>query len=230
MIQKPVATIIDILVGQEVAHNIALEINTNCTVLNTSMVRKLKHFKKVHVGISIDAYGEFHDYIRYPSRWGNVETNLKKLLELPRDKVTVSAVSILHAYNALNISELLRFLASMKVDSFIELATCPWFLGLDVIPPRARGLAARRLRRFAESDHPAINRSRVRSMAETVESLSDNCTPESLRTFMLFTNDLDATRGQNFSGLHSELLTIIEESGFHWTDELQFVKCRTLPS
>jgi len=59
-------------------------------------------------------------------------------------------------------------------------------------------------------------------MADFIESVEDNCNTEALKTLMLFTNDLDATRNQSFRETHSELLSLIEETGFRWTDERRF--------
>ena len=36
---------------------------------------------------------------------------------------------------------------------------------------------------------------------------------------MLFTNDLDITRRQSFQDTHRELLQLIIDAGFPWTDE-----------
>jgi hypothetical protein len=36
---------------------------------------------------------------------------------------------------------------------------------------------------------------------------------------MLFTNDLDTTRGQSFRETHGELLELMSEAGFAWTAE-----------
>ena len=40
-----------------------------------------------------------------------------------------------------------------------------------------------------------------------------------MRAFMLFTNDLDITRGQSFRETHGELLELITDAGFMWTNE-----------
>ncbi len=39
---------------------------------------------------------------------------------------------------------------------------------------------------------------------------------------MLFTNDLDRMRDQDFKKVHRELYELILDSGFQWTDEAKF--------
>jgi hypothetical protein len=82
--------------------------------------------------------------------------------------------------------------------------------------------AAGRLRDYADSDCPTVRRAHALSVADVIESIQDNCSRESLHALMLFTNDLDATRDQNFAQVHPELLGMIEEEGFKWTDERCF--------
>ncbi len=45
-----------------------------------------------------------------------------------------------------------------------------------------------------------------------------------LREFMLFTNDLDRMRDQDFKKVHRELYELILDSGFQWTDETKFFR------
>ncbi len=41
---------------------------------------------------------------------------------------------------------------------------------------------------------------------------------------MLFTNDLDRKRDQDFKKVHRELYELILDSGFQWTDEVKFFR------
>jgi hypothetical protein len=50
-----------------------------------------------------------------------------------------------------------------------------------------------------------------------------------MRAFMLFTNDLDITRGQSFRDTHGELLELITDAAFTWTDETLHARRVALP-
>ena len=222
MIQMEAEEIVGYLVQEEVAPEITLELNTNCTVVKDSLLNKFHNFKRIYIGLSIDAYGPYYEYIRYPAKWHTIRKNIAKLINLPTDKFTVSAVSILHAYNALNIVDLLRYFDKIGMGYGIEVASEPWFIALGVLPSRVRMLAAGRLRAYANSDCPTVRRTHILSVADVIETIQDNCSRESLRALMLFTNDLDASRGQNFGQVHPELLGMIEEEGFKWIEERCF--------
>ncbi|MCF8143842.1 MAG: hypothetical protein K9N21_07985 [Deltaproteobacteria bacterium] len=222
MIQMEAEEIIGYLVQQKASPEMTLELNTNCTVVKDALVDKFHSFKRIYMGMSIDAYGDFYEYIRYPAKWHVIRKNIVRLISLPADKFTVTAVPILQAYNVLNIVDLLRYLDKKGVSYGIEVASEPWFISLGVLPPSVRLRAARRLRAYANSDCPGFRRSHVLSVADVIESVQDNCTRESLQALMLFTNDLDATRGQSFREVHPELLGMIEEEGFNWSEERHF--------
>jgi hypothetical protein len=48
-----------------------------------------------------------------------------------------------------------------------------------------------------------------------------------MRAFMLFTNDLDITRGQSFRSAHDELLQLITDAGFKWINETCYASLMT---
>jgi len=222
MIQREAEEIIGYLVQEGVAPGVTLELNTNGTVVKDSLINKFSKFNRIYIGLSIDAHGALYEYIRYPAKWDVISKNLSGLMSLPADKFTVTAVPILQAYNVLDIVDLLRYLDKRGIGYGMEVASEPWFITLGVLPLRVRLFAAGRLRAYADTDCPATGRSHVLSVADAIESVQDNCTRESLQAFMLFTNDLDATRGQDVRHAHPELIGMIEEEGFHWSKKRHF--------
>ncbi len=87
-------------------NDLTLEYFTNCTVIPSSDEFKLwKTFKAIRLYLSIDAVGETNDYMRYPSKWRQVNQTCNELLEICQtlDNVTVDvAVTV----SVLNVREL----------------------------------------------------------------------------------------------------------------------------
>jgi sulfatase maturation enzyme AslB (radical SAM superfamily) len=71
------------------AKDIILTYNTNITRLPAHVLKLWPHFKEVRLLVSIDAYGELNDYIRPPSKWCEVDANLRFLNDNASDlKIT----------------------------------------------------------------------------------------------------------------------------------------------
>jgi radical SAM family protein/iron-sulfur cluster protein len=218
MIETQVENILDHLIAAGVAGNVFLEFNTNCTVLREPMVAKLQQFKMVVAGLSIDAYGPCHEYIRYPSRWSAIRRNVERLVPLQSERFHVHAGPVLQVYNLLSFVDVLRFFDELGLAWRVFIAGAPAILAVRVLPGRIRRLAAERLRSYA-AGRPAHVQAELGAVTRHLEAGPDRVDRRVLRDLMLFTNDLDAGRRQSVREVHGELLALLAEEGFRWTDE-----------
>jgi glutamate-1-semialdehyde 2,1-aminomutase len=224
MLEKQVERILETLIERRVAENIDIELNSNCTVLKESVLEKLQQFRSVQFTLSIDSQGEFYEYIRYPARWETVSRNIDRLTALAGPRFKLLGGIVLQVYNALNLTRILDFLDAREIPFIIDPATLPSFLAINVLPKRVRALAADRLDEYAATRCRAENLPVVRTTALRLRQAHDRATPDNLRTLMLFSNDLDATRRQSAKTVHAELLELLKADGFVWTDELSLAK------
>ncbi len=127
-----------------VSENIELRYNSNIVELPDKLFKLWTKFKKIRFHVSIDAYGELNDYIRYPSRWHDIEKNLKRLDQTGNHvEVTIStAVQLLNIYN---IPDFIRWKLSQsfkKINPWpfaaglinMHLVYLPSFLNIKVLP------------------------------------------------------------------------------------------------
>ena len=59
--------------------HLSLKYVTNGTLINNDFIEKLKKFKNVTLGISLDAIGKRIEWLRYPTQWSKLEKNLVDL-------------------------------------------------------------------------------------------------------------------------------------------------------
>ena len=90
--------------------NIDLQVITNATNVNTKFYKLLEGFKSVRLSVSIDAFGEANNYIRWPSDFAQIEKNLIKMSDL-RNNVKVE---ILNSVNILSMFNYYDFLVWCK--------------------------------------------------------------------------------------------------------------------
>ena len=217
-----VEEIIDHLIKSGHAEHITLEFSTNCTKADPKFLEKLSKFQRIRLFFSLDGVGETFEYIRFPAKWEKVRKNIETLLSLPNGEFVTTPV--VQAYNALNIVDICRYCDEVGIKwSLHNILIVPEHLQVSVLPAAARKLAADRLHAFADTDCLESNREMIRSMAAFFENTEGTCSPEVMRKFMLFTNDLDMSRGQSFRDCHRDLFDLMTASGLTWTEETVYV-------
>jgi organic radical activating enzyme len=82
MINPEFVKFIDYICEEGRPEQIELEIYTNCSYIpSEKLIANLSRFKEIHLNLSIDAYGQTNDYLRYGSKWetSNKQSVLKSL-------------------------------------------------------------------------------------------------------------------------------------------------------
>ncbi len=97
------------LVEQGRAAEIMLDYNSNITVLPDEALELWSKFKKVTIGASVDGFGKVNDYIRFPSKFQQIESNLRKL-DATSDNIQIWITTTVQALNILYFTDLLQWL------------------------------------------------------------------------------------------------------------------------
>ncbi len=224
---KEVGDILQTLIDAGAAPHISLSCHTNGTTVNTPWLRLTERFAAFSIWVSMDGYGPYFEYTRYPAKWRRVVENLEQLRKLPN--ADVRGFVVYQVYNALNVVELLRFFDEIGLPFLVYLLFEPLYLRAASLPPEARRLAVARLRAYQEKDCRPENRWIIDTLTAELEHPGEACDVNHLLTLMLFTNDLDVTRGQSFRETHGELLDLINASGVAWREQTHHAPRQALP-
>jgi MoaA/NifB/PqqE/SkfB family radical SAM enzyme len=216
MLVREVRGLLDSLIAAGNAHEIELSFVSNGTVV-PRWLSLAAQFRRVDIAASVDGIAQNYEYIRYLANWSQLTKHLQKLRDIPN--VNLIVTSTIQTYNALHITDLFRYLDSVDIPFMAYLLHWPYHLAATALPKPIRELSARRLQNYAESDCRPQHRELVHSLAAQFEAGDEASDPALLREFMLFTNDLDATRGQSIRQADPELVALLGENGFPWTDE-----------
>ena len=91
--------LMDKFIATGLSENITLEITTNATLTPTynkwDIFDYIAHFKKCKMVVSIEAWGERNNYLRYPSKWEVIMENVEKFEECS-DVLFASTVNCLN--------------------------------------------------------------------------------------------------------------------------------------
>ena len=152
--------ILEFMIESNNAKNCILRYNSNGLELPDKLFDLWSYFKQVKFNFSIDALGKHNDYIRYPSKWEDVETNLRKLDNTP-DNVVVNIACAVQLLNILYITDLARWkirsnFKKINVAPFgggvigLHLVYLPSYLNVKVLPLELKELAKTRIETFLQ--------------------------------------------------------------------------------
>lgn len=109
------------------ASHIELRYNSNGIEMPERLFQLWSHFKRVRFHFSIDSVGEMNDYIRFPSKWEQIEKQLDLLDKTP-DSVEVTIACAVQVLNIMYIPDFIKW----KVKKGYKKIN-PWPLGAGLI-------------------------------------------------------------------------------------------------
>jgi Radical SAM superfamily/Iron-sulfur cluster-binding domain len=219
LVIRMLAPIVEHLVSRGRPELTTMGLTTNGTRFDAALMERLERFGQISISVSIDGQGPMFDYIRYPGRWSEVLANLERYAALPQ--VTLSIVPTFHIYNALHFADLLRFCEARNIRPISNPLWTPHQLRAEVLPPRARREAARRLRAFSASSRVPLSAMLANTFAQRLEDQGDAIDQAALDEFMLYTNDLDQGRSLRFRDVCPEVIELMAADGVIWNEALR---------
>jgi sulfatase maturation enzyme AslB (radical SAM superfamily) len=189
--------LLDQLIQLDLAKNITLKYNTNCTNLPNKLVEYWQKFKKIKINASVDAYGDLNRYIRYPTGWGLVEKNLTKFIELEQaSKINLQLHCTVQIYNILNLNQLFDFLAEKGItDIYLNILNHPKYLNIRVLPQNLKDLVRQRLEPYLH----------IKKLQNTIDYMYAEDWNYLWPEFVDYTKSLDASRSESIDVLVPEL-------------------------
>lgn len=133
---------------KDVTDNIELNIVTNATICNDKIINLLGKFKKVKLVLSIDSTGKCNEYIRFPSKWSTIESNVLKFKSL--ENITLYINSVVQNINLLNLQDNINFAYEHGIHLNFSILDRPEYLQFDNLPKTLLQLALNRLSKIED--------------------------------------------------------------------------------
>ena len=151
--------ILQFMVDEGHAENCCIRYNSNGLVLKPELFVLWQHFKEVTFNFSIDAYGEKNDYIRYPSKWADIEKNIK-ILDSSNANININIASAVQMFNVAHLDELAEWKLDQKFSKVnaqtqggmisTHLVYFPSYLNVRVLPEEYKQFAKKRIEAFID--------------------------------------------------------------------------------
>lgn len=120
-----------------------LRIQTNCTVLDDFWKQIFTKFKTVEIMMSIDAYGAANEYIRYPSKWTDIEQNVDYFLSCNNVKLYVNC--LISNLNFLVLPDIIEWCSKKNIYFHYSICSTPVYYTHNNLPEELFNKAKRQL-------------------------------------------------------------------------------------
>lgn len=198
-------------VSMDHAKDITIDYNTNLSILPKYAFPLWNEFKTVNFGVSVDGIEKYNDYIRYPSKWKNIEKNLHVIDELGSN-VNMWLASTIMVYNILHLPDLLEWRLSQnfkKIKNHKELKIIsnhplhtPNHLCIKIFPEESKEtiseLLNERLNQFEyDSKYPNYVYKKYKSIIDGyIRFMYQSNTSHLIQDFWWFNDRIDQSRNQ----------------------------------
>jgi len=214
--------IIDFLnscVKTRISEKTVIKIVTNGTIVSTELLNICEKFYRCKVSFSIDGVEAEQEYIRFPSRWSKVSTNLITVMKYFKDKphCSMKIGCTVQLFNILNLDKFLLWLEVLKKDHDLEatiglsILQFPEMYRLEMLPIETRKMIADRLQPFVNSEY--LIQQHSRPLSDLVDWLRthDKCIyDENKDRFWFKSNTMDRVRKQDIKTALPELYNILK--------------------
>ena len=225
------------IIRQGYADKILVRYNTNGLLVDDDIIELWKQFKLVKVGFSIDATDIKNWYIRYPSDWNTIVTNLHKLDNTP-DNIQVSIATAIQILNIKHLPEFAKWKIEQKFKKInlqnvmegmeagggivnMHLLYIPTWLSIRVLPSEDKEEVRRKFAEFATWLYENYRQdegfwktnpygwTRWQAVLDFMDSEDHT---DQLPAFREYINTLNQSRGTNFNSVFPELSHLLDHN------------------
>jgi molybdenum cofactor biosynthesis enzyme MoaA len=127
-------SLLDILerLPEQTCRKIMLHVTTNATVWNDRWASVIKKFKLVRFMFSVDATKDLYEYLRFPGKWTQTETNVKHIASIDNVKPLVHCV--VQNLNIGRLSDIIQWSLTQNIWLNLTQLVDPPYLGITVMP------------------------------------------------------------------------------------------------
>jgi MoaA/NifB/PqqE/SkfB family radical SAM enzyme len=194
------------------ASHIRLRYHTNGTVFPAELAIYWSQFERVHFVISLDGIGDVANYVRYPSKWGEIEDNIRRFDSLA-DNTYTSFLFTVHALNIYRIPEVLEWANSSGLRTRTRVSNIQDYVGTSLVHnPRYQDIRVLPndykqavTKKFEEYMHTNMAGQATDKLAGILSFMNATDCSHLLPALVEYTKALDITRGTSFAQTFPEL-------------------------
>ena len=192
-----------------------LDITTNGTRTQGKIMSWLDKFRGVSIQFSIDGVGYTNDYIRYKSKWDEIDAAYRTYLSIP--SIQVNILATVQAYNVFDLPNVIQYwydngAANNLIFNFV---TWPVDMSVDIIPLKERQDVADKIESMISTlTHAQRQQCRLDALLVKLRNTIDPDNIDELRTkWAKRTMKYDTIRNQSIKNVNQKLADYVSQ----WT-------------
>jgi len=189
------------------ARKMSVLITTNATIYNKKIFDMLVKFGSVKIVFSIDGVDKVNDYLRFPSKFDDIKSNVESFKKLPN--ATFMITCVVQNINLLCIKEMIEFAHEMSIHLTLSTLEGPAYLYLGVLPEPTKKKALEKLQRVDPKHLQHVTD--FDSVKSLIQSALAKDEKEKLQMFKSIINARDNYRKIKMSDFVRELASDIEQ-------------------
>ncbi len=200
-VDKETLRLLERIVEQDRSQDIIVSLNSNMTAINRQQMDFLcENFKHVQIKASIDGIGAVNEYLRYPSRWEDVDRNLQMCQTY--DNASVMVTSTLSNLSMLRFYQVLEYVEQRQIqDIFVNNISNPYQMEPTVIP---RELIPELMQQYCEINTKSMS-ARTKFVVDTCVTILNNANDSCWQDSVKWYQQHDHHRGNNMLSVFPEL-------------------------
>lgn len=190
---------------------IELFYNTNGTVYDQSAVDVWNMLSSVEINISIDDIMERFEYQRFPAKWEDVLSNIKRFKENCSNNVRINMYCTISMYNIYYLDQLIKYNCdNLQLPIRFNLVHWPSCMSIQHLPFDVKSQIAKKIERLSADDISYIEQGF--SIDNIITYMNNNeGSEEELETFFSKTRLHDQYRHQSFANTFEEYYRVLGE-------------------
>jgi MoaA/NifB/PqqE/SkfB family radical SAM enzyme len=205
------------LISSGRSKSIILSFNTNMTNTKPKFYELIKEFRNVICIASIDGYGDMQEYLRYPSDWNKINSNLQELVDMGRP-VKVLPTVVVQATNLGKLVELFDYFENFNriankrlLEIEVILLQYPSYLNLVHLPVTYKIKCWEQIEEWLQTMCKYQSSHFHTSMVGLKElCYADALSIPEIKKYKEFNSLLDTNRKQKLQDVNLELYNIIK--------------------
>ena len=205
------------LISSGRSKSIILLFNTNMTNTKPKFYELIKEFRNVICIASIDGYGDMQEYLRYPSDWNKINSNLQELVDMGRP-VKVLPTVVVQATNLGKLVELFDYFENFNriankrlLEIEVILLQYPSYLNLVHLPVTYKIQCWEQIEEWLQTKCKYQSSHFHTSMVGLKElCYTDALSTHEIKKYKEFNSLLDTNRKQNLQDVNLDLYNIIK--------------------